>query len=148
MLIVNVKCCMAPIPFIVNTYNHVRSIYYTGALYSRASIYYSKTLHRTLCTLLSVVFHRDSSSSNPSLCPLVSAVFFATLASLSIICRETATMLSSINCWPTSSISISRQPQLKSRKISDLRFFGSTLPTYLVFNCSFVNSPSSLTRFS
>ena len=38
----------------------------------------------------------------PLLCPFV-GLALATDASLSIICRETDTMLSSISCWPTSS---------------------------------------------
>ena len=46
-----------------------------------------------------------STSSPPDDWPFCRALGLGTEASLSIICRETETMLSSMSCWPTSEMS-------------------------------------------
>ena len=47
-----------------------------------------------------------SISSPPLDWPFCREFDFGTEASLSIICRETETMLSSMSCWPTSEMSV------------------------------------------
>lgn len=51
------------------------------------------------------IYSSISSSSLPLACPFCREFDLGTEASLSIICRETDTMLSSMSCWPTSSMS-------------------------------------------
>lgn len=50
-------------------------------------------------------FYSSISTSSPFAWPLCRALGLGTEASLSIICRETETMLSSISCCPTSEMS-------------------------------------------